>query len=695
LAGSALENLIAVKPEALFFRFLLNTAGELLAMLALSTYLPFQNLLLLEWSMNHKDIAKKYSGFRHFQAKDFKQAIIHLEKDLRSFEINQDESFFLELIRTICLLETEQYEEALSIFFRLWTRRAEIRSFEPLKIQFNMALCLQRMSHPEKAIEHLDYVIEHCSQEDIHLRGLAYRQLASVWRMLNPQKAMEYSQLSLDTLSPEEGGIQQEVEELGLAFSLGEDKKFMKLSAKIDRRKMSAQQALRCDTYELLVLYRNERFSELLTVFKTIEKQLSADEIAVDIYAAVGKACLALGKGEQAEIYFGKAWNHYGRTGKILNRDLLTVMDSQIRSSELESLPYEQVREFGIIGISPPIIRMKTQLRRIREGNIPVLITGESGTGKELAARSFSQESKPFVAINCRAVATTLMSSLLFGHAKGAFTGAVQDSGGLVAQADGGVLFLDEVGDLPLDVQPLLYRFLDDGSFYRVGENVERFANVRIIAATNLDMHDSNQVRMELTNRLAGFAVEVPPLRDRDDDIIYLAAWFVKQFNAANQSTRTLGHNPATILKSYPYPGNVRELRFLLNRACTLCHGDFILPALEIEIERARAQSANHRGLQMETAQNSGSFKLEADPLLSRNLADTCPGAIAASHLDIGAGFNIQEERKIFEAQLRKRALELCGGNMRAAARLLGESPTGIQRMLQRNTSSENLQNEK
>ena len=147
--------------------------------------------------MLQEDIAKKYGGFRLFLKGKFELAITQLNIDLRSENMVEDESLFLELIRANCLLELGNHEEALSHFFRLWTHRAEIQSFDPFKAQFNMALCLQRMNHPRNAADHLEYIVEHCTEEDIEMRGLAYRQLASVWRMLDSEKALEYSKLSL------------------------------------------------------------------------------------------------------------------------------------------------------------------------------------------------------------------------------------------------------------------------------------------------------------------------------------------------------------------------------------------------------------------------------------------------------------------------------------------------------------------
>lgn len=213
-----------------------------------------------------------------------------------------------------------------------------------------------------------------------------------------------------------------------------------------------------------------------------------------------------------------------------------------------------------------------------------VLILGESGTGKSVAARAVHQNSpradKPFVTVNCPSLSKELLESELFGHAKGAFTGAVRDRWGKVKAADGGTLFLDEIGELPLELQPKLLRLLQDREYERVGENTTRTADVRIIAATNKDLAkgvEKGTFREDLLYRLNVITVEMPPLRKRPDDLLsfgerYLQ-FFAKQFG---RSVKGFSTEARQQLLAYTWPGNLRELRNAVERAVILARGNQI-----------------------------------------------------------------------------------------------------------------------
>jgi DNA-binding NtrC family response regulator len=615
-------------------------------------------------------------GLHHYRSQNYPRAIESFRQELKACR-KPETALLLRLYLANSLLKTGANEEAHSHFFHIWSQRHTF-SRDPLNLQFNMALCARRMGNRELAIRHLETVIAGAPDENRPLLSAAWRELARIHEGSDNQQANHCRRKSLEILGPDEGGLVQQIEAISLAFSTDDNEGCLKLLAGIDRAGLSPSQKRRCEIYELLVLARAGEHKRLISRFKQLESALKDDEHAVDLYATAAISCRALDKHGQAERWLEKAWQLYSQTGRIGNRELLAGMDEHLRTGSLEQLDFQQLMEFGIIGVSEAVLQMKNHLRRIRKSTLPVLITGETGTGKELAARSFVEPGAPFVAVNCRAIPPNLMGSHLFGHVRGAFTGANADSGGLVKEADGGVLFLDEVGDLPLDIQPLLFRFLDDGSYYRVGEHVERRATVRIIAATNLDTLDQNQMRIELTNRLAGFRVEIPPLRERADDLVYLAAWFVHRFNMESGSTRTLGPNPGAVLASYSYPGNIRELRFLIQRACTISSSDFILPAFEEELRLARARSQPEK--------SRDGIRLHVEQLAT---ATSGMGERMADVSRFDEGFCITDERRAFEEGLRRKALDLCKGNIRAAARLLGESPTGIQRMLAREKGQE------
>jgi DNA-binding NtrC family response regulator len=234
----------------------------------------------------------------------------------------------------------------------------------------------------------------------------------------------------------------------------------------------------------------------------------------------------------------------------------------------------------GMIGRSPPMQRLFTRIRQMAKASGPVLITGESGVGKELAARALHAESQRprdrFVAVNCAGLPPELLESELFGHAAGAFTGAIRARQGLFAEADGGTLLLDEIGELPAAMQAKLLRILDDGYVRPVGANREEQLDVRVIAATNRDLEREvaeRRFRSDLFYRLETFALRVPPLRERSDDLELLTAHFIDRFNVGRErQIKGITSEALRRLRQYPFPGNVRELGNIVERAVTFCN---------------------------------------------------------------------------------------------------------------------------
>ncbi|EHQ52528.1 Fis family transcriptional regulator [Ectothiorhodospira sp. PHS-1] len=238
----------------------------------------------------------------------------------------------------------------------------------------------------------------------------------------------------------------------------------------------------------------------------------------------------------------------------------------------------------GLIGSSPPMQALYEQVRRIARASGPVLVTGESGTGKELVARAIHAESDrsggAFVAINCAGIPGELMESELFGHAAGAFSGAREARRGLFAEAHGGTLLLDEIGEMPMAMQAKLLRVLQDGRVRPVGGNHEIDANVRVVAATHRDLEPmirARQFREDLFYRLETFRLQVPPLRERGEDIDRLAARLLARFSTAmDRDIRGISPEAMRRLRLHGFPGNVRELTNLMERAVTFCRGDTI-----------------------------------------------------------------------------------------------------------------------
>ncbi|MGE3174121.1 MAG: sigma-54-dependent transcriptional regulator [Planctomycetota bacterium] len=243
----------------------------------------------------------------------------------------------------------------------------------------------------------------------------------------------------------------------------------------------------------------------------------------------------------------------------------------------------------GTVGRSPAAVRLDETLQRIARTQQAVLLLGESGSGKELAARRLhtlgDRAQAPFVAVNCGAVPRQLMESELFGHVKGAFTGADQKRLGLLEAASGGTLFLDEVGELALDLQPALLRAVQFGEIRPVGSDQVRKVDVRVIAATHRDLHamiEQERFREDLYYRLAVLEVRVPPLRERVEDIAELARMFLRQQNARTGRELALGDAAVARLERHPWPGNVRELENAIVRLSVLATGPEV-SAAEVE----------------------------------------------------------------------------------------------------------------
>ncbi|MBT4500667.1 MAG: sigma-54-dependent Fis family transcriptional regulator, partial [Gemmatimonadetes bacterium] len=241
----------------------------------------------------------------------------------------------------------------------------------------------------------------------------------------------------------------------------------------------------------------------------------------------------------------------------------------------------------GFCGESAAFKHILAEVQQVQDANINVLICGESGTGKELVARAVhfggQRGKRPFLPVNCGAIPGELMESMLFGHKRGAFTGATEDHPGYFALADGGTLFLDEIGDMPVPLQARLLRVLEDDYVMPLGSTQPRRVDVRVIAATHADLQQalsSGAFRRDLYFRLAGFVVEVPPLRQRREDIPLLLDHFCALF-AAEMSMAASGFSAEALalLQDYSYPGNVRELKNLVEYALLKSGGRIIEPS--------------------------------------------------------------------------------------------------------------------
>lgn len=247
----------------------------------------------------------------------------------------------------------------------------------------------------------------------------------------------------------------------------------------------------------------------------------------------------------------------------------------------------------GMIGTSPVIRELYAKIHKVAPTSASVLVLGETGTGKELVANAIHKESprkdKPIISVNCAAIPETLIESELFGHEKGAFTGAASTRDGLVAAADGGTLFLDEIGELPIEAQARLLRVLQEGEVRPIGSVESRKVDVRIIAATHRDLGKlsrENKFREDLYFRINVVQLKIPPLRDRGKDILTLAETFVKRFCVEMQKSQ-LKLTPEAIqaITTYSWPGNIRELENAMQRSVILCNHETEIDHDELAID--------------------------------------------------------------------------------------------------------------
>jgi len=248
----------------------------------------------------------------------------------------------------------------------------------------------------------------------------------------------------------------------------------------------------------------------------------------------------------------------------------------------------DKVRRLGTFGkLNGSTPRMKAifkQIQVIAPTTASVLITGESGTGKELVAKAIhtgsKRKNKPYIAINCAAIPESLLENELFGHEKGSFTGAVAQDSGCFELADGGTIFLDEIGEMSSDMQTKLLRVLENGTFRRIGGKKEMQVDVRVITATNRNLEElveESGFREDLFYRLNVFSIKLPPLRERSEDLPLLAQTFIEEFNLkTDRHVKGLSRESLNLIKKYSWPGNVRELKNVIERAVIVCTTDYI-----------------------------------------------------------------------------------------------------------------------
>jgi len=342
------------------------------------------------------------------------------------------------------------------------------------------------------------------------------------------------------------------------------------------------------------------------------EMNPSIQVIIMTAYGTVESATDAMKLG--AADYITKPIDLYRLQVLILN-----IVERKQLVSENRLLRQQLSERFSVDGIISESSEMSKVLNvacRVADSNASVLITGETGTGKELIARSIhfsgSRCDKPFVAVNCAALPDNLLESELFGHEKGAFTGADRQRKGRFETADGGTLFIDEVGEIPLSLQVKLLRVLQEKTFERIGSNIPIQANARIVAATNRDLEamiKDGTFRQDLYYRLNVVSIKIPPLRDRREDIPPLIEGFVRRF-ASENNKRIAGISKEAMdtLMKYSYPGNVRELENIIQQSVVLSRGETIMKN-DLPI---RVNESLHNSTSWQSSDTSFTEKVEA-----------------------------------------------------------------------------------
>ena len=394
---------------------------------------------------------------------------------------------------------------------------------------------------------------------------------------------------------------------------------------------------------------------EVLKAAKTQNPQTIV--IMISAYASAETAVEAMNEGA------------YDYVPKPFDKDEL--IQTVARALELKTLEHEkEVMDdelkknllFGrIVGTSPGMRRIYDMVRQVAQTRTNIMITGESGTGKELIARSIHEESdrrdQPFVVINCGGIPESLMESELFGHKKGAFTGATQDKSGLFEVADKGTIFLDEIGELSPPIQVKLLRGVQEKVFKPVGGNKDIAVDIRIVSATNKKLEDeviAGRFREDLFYRLNVIEIRVPPLRERKGDLRALAQHFLDKYaDEMGKSVTKISSYAIDMLNRYDFPGNVRELENLMERSVALSNTNILLPdSLALSFHKRR------------WIEGSKDKRFDID--------------------DVANGINLDDVLDDIERDYIKKALELTDGNKQKTADLLGITHRSIRHRLKK-----------
>ncbi len=367
-------------------------------------------------------------------------------------------------------------------------------------------------------------------------------------------------------------------------------------------------------------------------------------------------------EGSLSDALGGTEQNRFHLLARTADEARVSKLLRSLRERE-DCVPDESPKTYGaMLGNCLPMREVYYMMAKVAPTEATVLINGQSGTGKELVAYAIHKRSerhdKPYLAINCGAIALTLIESELFGHEKGSFTGADKQRPGVFEQADGGTLFLDEITELPAEAQVRLLRVIENGTLRRVGGQKEIKVNVRVIAATNRDPKkavESGDFRADVMYRLAVFPISLPRLADRGDDVLLLANHFLAQHNLKNCTSKHLSDRAISRLYAYDWPGNVRQLRNVIHRA-------YILEKAEIHLDCVADLIAEHidvESIPRPTLTPAGIEPTDPDGLTAN------PGSVT---VEVGTTIDAAERQLILKTLARY------SGNKTEAAKILGIS---------------------
>lgn len=408
-------------------------------------------------------------------------------------------------------------------------------------------------------------------------------------------------------------------------------------------------------TYDLVLLdVSMPGMGGLRTLEEILELDPEAVVIMITAYATFDTAIAAMQRG--AFTVISKPFDNK-EIAKLVAAGMRRRRKDEERRTLRQALK-RSTESKQIVARSEKMLEILSFVEQVAPARTTILITGESGTGKELIARAIHNQSlradKPFVTVNSANLPTELLESELFGHTRGAFTGAVVAKKGYFEVADGGSIFLDEIGTISMETQAKLLRVIQERDFTPLGETSRRQVDVRIIAATNVDLRqavDEGSFREDLFYRLNVISINLPPLRERREDILPLAQHFIRKYAAENgrQIQDQISPEVLSALEAYNWPGNVRELENVIERAVIIARSNTI----EREYLREEVLNPNRASSQV------GGQKI-------------------ATQIDLSRGISFYDEVNRFQIELIRRALEITGGHQSRAAKLLGMNTTTL-----------------